>query len=349
MKEKKFFEIAGIKGTIRETPEVLTSSDGKETIKFDERLIPKDIKYVVADDAKNDPARAVLMAIENGMATLLVGPKGTWKTTTAAYIAQKLNRPLMYMQMTGSTWVDSFIGKYLVNTHEGTYWVDWILTQAMKYGYILVLDELNMALPEITAVLHWVMDERKILVLDEKWAWEVIVAHPDFRIVAAINPSGEYEGTKEMNEALMDRFQVVVPVDYPDARKERAIVLAKDYIWIDDDPEATSVGRTKDGIISRMVMVANDARKAHGEQRLEFEFSTRNLIDWARLTQFMPVKEAAELSIISKISEKWYKKIIREFISIKFKDNERWLPESERGEKVQGRGQSVAADRKSVV
>ena len=99
-----------------------------------------------------------------------------------------------------------------------------MFTMAWKYGFRIVLDELNSALPEILMILHPALDDRRILVLDEK-SGEVIPRHPNCRIFATMNPTEDYAGTKEMNQALVDRFAGQIIVDYPDARKERAIIL----------------------------------------------------------------------------------------------------------------------------
>lgn len=304
----KEFSIGSISEKIMEEHDII-SSDGLETIKFPKLEVPKGINYVLTDDPEKDPAKLILIAIKEGLSALMIWPKGTGKTTTAGFVAQELNRPLSYLQLTGATNVDSFVGKWLVNK-EGTYWVDWILTRAMKFGHVLVLDELNQALPEITSVLHSVMDERQILVLDEKGAGEVIKAHKDFRIIACINPTEDYAGNKEMNQALVDRFKVVVAVDYPDARKELAIVLKNSRVKITDSNTATfrkspSGGLVKNrsaaGVITRMVRLANQFRKDKAANKFAYEISTRNLIDWAVLCSYLPIKEAAKYSFINKM------------------------------------------------
>ena len=108
---------------------------------------------------------------------------------------------------------------------------------ARRYGFRIVLDELNMCLSEILAVLHPALDDRRILVLDERNG-EVISRHPNCKIFASMNPTEDYAGTKELNQALIDRFAGQIIVDYPDARKERAIILSHKKVNIDDSLSA---------------------------------------------------------------------------------------------------------------
>ena len=133
---------------------------------FNKDLVPVGINYVIS--AENDYLKYVAIWVANNIPVLLEWPKWTWKTTAISYIAQETNNPLVYMQLTWATGLDSFVWKWLIN-EKWTYWVNWVLAEAMLKGYWLVLDELNMALPEIAAVLHSVMDDRRILVLEGKW------------------------------------------------------------------------------------------------------------------------------------------------------------------------------------
>lgn len=283
-----------------------------------EKMIPKGITYIMEDDIKSEMLHKIMYGVKANAPVIITGPKGTGKTTAVSFLAQETKNPLRYIQLTGATGLDSFVGKWLVNEH-GTYWVNGDLAQAMENGDWLVLDELNMALAEITAILNSVMDDRRVLILNEKGSDEVIKAHPNFRIFACINPSEDYAGTKEMNLATVDRFDVSIETEYPSPRKEREIVLKNAKVTIDDVPGQ----RQKEGVITRMVKLANALRSLNMEQKLIFDCSTRNLISWAAACSMYPVKEAAEFTLISK-ADKEDRKIIRDEMNKLFRDNEQW-------------------------
>jgi hypothetical protein len=81
----------------------------------------------------------------------------------------------------------------------------------MRYGGVVVVDEINAAPPEILFVLHSVTDDERQIVLTQKDG-EVVKAHPDFWFVATMAP--EYHGTEKLNQALKDRFEVVLQYPY---------------------------------------------------------------------------------------------------------------------------------------
>lgn len=322
--EAPILDLEKLADTWKATYPGFDATDRARVLEEAKRLVPEGINYIVEEDESKDPAKKILLAALKDQQIILVGPKGTGKTTSIYHVAQETNTPLVPVQLNGSTGVDTLIGKWLVN-ESGTYWIDGLFTLAWKYGFWIILDELNMALPEITAVLHPALDDRRILVLDEKNG-EVLKRHPNCRIFAAINPTEDYAGTKEMNAALLDRFAGQVVVTYPEPRKERAIIMGHRKVEIDDVP----MPRTKEGVITRMVKVANMLRKTYNEQTFGFECSTRNLLDWACWCKDLPVKEACEFAIVSKIPDREDQDKMREIVGTVFKDDEMWLPVSER-------------------
>lgn len=180
-----------------------------------------------------------------------------------------------------------------------------------------------MALPEVTAALHSALDDRRILILDEKDG-EVINIHPNTRIFAAVNPSEDYAGTKEMNAALVDRFGIKLFTNYPNARKEIDIIKANKYVTIDDTPQA----RSKEGFITRIVKVGNMIRRADGKDDTikNYPLSSRELINWAIACKVYPALEAFELTIANKTE--WNDVKIRSFLkkaaSVEFNPNDKW-------------------------
>ena len=291
-------EIAGVKCEVIPTRVLL------------EAEIPKDIQYIISED--DVVAKAVALGIQYDKTILIKWPKWTGKTSIASYIAQELNRPLLYMQLTWTTSVDEFVGCYLIKD-QGTYWMDWVLAKAMRYWYILVLDEANMPTWEITAILHSVMDERKMLVQWTRDAEEdnIIHAHKDFRIIATINPSDEwsYVGTKEMNEGLIDRFKIVVEATYPNIKKEVKILESKKSITFTDKSKTKDnhgfAIEADEGVLTRMCQLANEVRKSD----IDYVLSTRNLIDWAELSCYLPIVDAYEITFENKMDEESKKEV----------------------------------------
>ncbi len=97
-------------------------------------------------------------------------------------------------------------------------WQDGLIVTAMKKGWWVVLDELNLAEPQILERLNPVLERYPMLVLSEHDN-SVIGAgghpvHPDFRIFATMNPA-EYAGRSALSPAYRDRWRAYRYVQPP--------------------------------------------------------------------------------------------------------------------------------------
>ena len=325
----KEFAIAGVSFPVTDLKQLVSTipdeSLREEILTNAESLVPKDINYVTEADNSKDPVRTVIGAAKLKKHLLLEGPKGAGKTTAVYKAAQETNNPLVSIQFTGHTGVDTLLGKWLLKDGK-TYWQDGLFTTACRYGYWVVLDEINMALPEVTAALHSALDDRRVLILDEKDG-EVINIHPNTRIFAAINPSEDYAGTKEMNAALIDRFGMKLFTSYPKMQKEIDIIKGNKYVSIDDSKQA----RSKEGFITRIVKVGHQIRNTEDKSfRGRVTISSRELINWAAACALYPALEAFELTVSNKTE--WSDNKTRDFLmkcaQIEFKPDDKWEPVS---------------------
>ncbi|CAM0956904.1 unnamed protein product [Alopecurus aequalis] len=86
-------------------------------------------------------------------------------------------------------------------------WQDGPLVEAMKSGDLFLIDEISLADDSVLERLNSVLEPERKLSLAEKGGpvLEKIVAHPNFFILATMNPGGDY-GKKELSPALRNRF-----------------------------------------------------------------------------------------------------------------------------------------------
>jgi midasin len=94
-------------------------------------------------------------------------------------------------------------------------WHDGPLVEAMKGGDVLLLDEISLADDSVLERLNSVLEPARIVVLAEKGGDNaedsLVQAAPDFRLIATMNPGGDY-GKKELSPALRNRFtEIWVP------------------------------------------------------------------------------------------------------------------------------------------
>lgn len=229
----------------------------------------------------------IALGARDNLPVLLIGDTGTGKTSFIRFLAHHTNNGFRRLNLNGSTTADELVGHYVVDDKEkGMRWVDGVLLDAMKNGYWLLLDELNAGLPEVLFVLQSVLDDDKFLVVAEHEG-EVITPHKDFRVFATMNPSLEYAGTRDLNKALLSRFPVVIQTNYPDAVHEIEIIKSH-------------VPSVKDEDASVMVRIAEEIRKGKKNNSINFICSTRELINWAKLTDAVGLKAAAELAVLNK-------------------------------------------------
>lgn len=224
------------------------------------------------------------LAVELNMPVLIVGETGTGKTTIVKSVADKIGADWIRFNLTGETTVDEFVGKYVLQNQQ-TIWEDGVLLTAMKQGKWLIVDEVNVALPEILFVLHSLLDDdRSVMVANHQG--EVVKPHEDFRFFGTMNPVDEYAGTKDLNKAFKSRFGMILNMAYPSSRLETQIVHAKGNI---DLPTAMQI-----------VDVGKQIRKAKDQSEVFYTCSTRDLIQWGSLVSALGMQDAFEVAILNK-------------------------------------------------
>lgn len=224
------------------------------------------------------------VAVEKDLPVLLVGDTGTGKTSIIRESAIARKQPWVRFNLTGETTVDEFVGKYTLKDGN-TEWQDGILLQAMKNGHWLIVDEFNVALPEILFVLQSLMDDDKFVVVPQHDS-EIVRPHENFRLFATMNPVDEYAGTKDLNKATKSRFAMIINMEYPDAKTEVEIVQKRCSL------------KEEDAV--RMVDVAQRVRRAKDAGEVFYTCSTRDLIQWGYLLEALGVDDSFNVAILNK-------------------------------------------------
>ena len=245
-------------------------------------------------------------AIAKDLPVLLIGETGTGKTSIIREQALDQGKEVARFSITGETTVDEFVGKYELENGQ-TVWRDGMLLEAMKKGKWLVVDEVNVALPEILFVLHSLLDDDHFVTVSNHNN-EVVKPHKDFRFFATMNPPEEYAGTKELNKAFQSRFAVILTLHYPPAKIEAKIISDKTGVSLTDATKMADVG------------VA--LRKAKNDEKIFYTCSTRDLLHWGNLCDVLDPGEAFRVSILNKAGTEAeaileiYSHIIKRYITL---------------------------------
>lgn len=235
-----------------------------------------------------DIMKTLAIGVRDNLPVILIGESGTGKTSAIRYLAAETQNGLRRVNLNGGTTADELVGRLLIND-KGTYWVDGVLTEAMRNGEWIVLDEINAALPEVLFVLQSVLDDDGYLVLNEKDDKEIVHKHPNFRLFATCNPP-EYAGTKEMNKALLSRFAICISADFPPTDKELEII---------EHHLGNAVASRE--MTKKLVGLANETRKAKEMGNADYAINTRDILNTLRLAEYTDPTEALMLAFANKL------------------------------------------------
>lgn len=239
-----------------------------------------------------DILKTLAVGIRDNMPILLVGESGVGKTSAIRYIASQTGNGLRRVNLNGGTTADELVGRQMINA-QGTYWVDGILTEAMRSGDWIVLDEINAALPEVLFVLQSVLDDDAYLVLNEKNDKEIVHKHQNFRLFATMNPP-DYAGTKEMNKALLSRFSICVYTDFPPEKTELEII---------ENHLGNAVAQSEMAV--KLVALANKTRadKEIPSTGVTYALNTRDVMNVLRLSETMDPMDSLLLAFGNKLEK----------------------------------------------
>lgn len=157
---------------------------------------------------------------------LIFGPTGSGKTMSVLAYASERNMPYYNVASHNGIEISQLIGQW-IPTPDGHYkWQDGAVTQIVRNGGVLLLNEINFMPERFTTAIFSLLDDRRHLLLMGNNG-EIIHAHPDLLIVADMNP--QYRGTRPMNEAFKDRWAHKLEFDY-DPKIERSLIKSKSLL-----------------------------------------------------------------------------------------------------------------------
>ena len=114
----------------------------------------------------NNSAEILSKAYDAGLFVLIIGPKGTGKTSLVRDFAKKKNMNLESINFSLRTRESHLVGTKTLT--DGTVRFDeGILIKSMKNGDMLYLDELNSAEADVLLRLDEALDDRRQIVLKE--------------------------------------------------------------------------------------------------------------------------------------------------------------------------------------
>ncbi|WP_297801285.1 cobaltochelatase subunit CobS [uncultured Brevundimonas sp.] len=233
---------------------------------------------------------------------MVQGYHGTGKSTHIEQVAARLNWPLVRINLDSHVSRIDLIGKDAIVLKDGkqiTEFREGILPWALQRPVALVFDEYDAGRPDVMFVIQRVLEAQGALtLLDQN---RVIRPNPYFRLFATANTvglgdtTGLYHGAQQINQAQLDRWNIVTTLNYLDHDVEAEIVAAKVPQYADEN------GRRQ---IAAMVRVADMTRNAFMNGDISTVMSPRTVITWAQNVEiFGDVGTAFRLTFLNKCDE----------------------------------------------
>lgn len=206
----------------------------------------------------------------SGYPVLLQGPTSAGKTSMIEYMAALTGNRFVRINNHEHTDLQEYIGSYSWSDAENRIkFQEGVLVQALRNGWWIVLDELNLAPTDVLEALNRLLDDNRELFIAE--TGETVTPAEGFMLFATQNPAGSvYGGRKFLSRAFRNRF---VEVHFGSIPSDELEVILQSRCRI-----APSYAR-------KMVSVFSSLQKQRSKSRIfdarEGFMTLRDLFRWA--------------------------------------------------------------------
>ena len=226
----------------------------------------------------HETTMAVLAGFANNRRVMVQGYHGTGKSTHIEQVAARLHWPCVRINLDSHVSRIDLLGKDMIVLREGkqlTEYQEGLLPWAIQNPVALVFDEYDAGRPDVMFVIQRVLEaEGRLTLLDQN---KVIRPHPAFRLFATANTvglgdtTGLYHGTQQINQAQMDRWNIVAQLNYLEHDVETSIMLTK--VPSVNTPQGKEM-------VSAMVRMADLTREGFINGDLSTVMSPRTVLSW---------------------------------------------------------------------
>uniref|UniRef100_A0A8C4L875 Midasin n=1 Tax=Equus asinus asinus TaxID=83772 RepID=A0A8C4L875_EQUAS len=163
-----------------------------------------DETYVLTSSVKLNLRDIVRVVSAGTYPVLIQGETSVGKTSLIRWLAAATGNDCVRINNHEHTDIQEYIGCYTSYSSGKLVFKEGVLIDAMRRGYWIILDELNLAPTDVLEALNRLLDDNRELLITE--TQEVVKAHPRFMLFATQNPPGLYGGRKMLSRAFRNRF-----------------------------------------------------------------------------------------------------------------------------------------------
>ena len=270
-----------------------------------------------------DTTLAIISGFSFNKRVLIQGYHGTGKSTHIEQVAARLNWPCLRVNLDSHISRIDLIGKDAIvikDSKQITEFKEGILPWSIQNPVALVFDEYDAGRPDVMFVIQKVLEkEGSFTLLDQN---KILKQHPLFRLFATTNTiglgdtTGLYQGTQQLNQGQLDRWNIITTLNYLSFDKELEIILAKSKSFNNKEGEE---------VVSNMIKVADLTRKGFVNGDICTVMSPRTVLHWTENSEiFKDVGYAFRVTFLNKCDD-LEKNIIAEYYQRCFGED---LPES---------------------
>ncbi|XP_013162741.1 PREDICTED: midasin-like [Papilio xuthus] len=303
--------------------------EGKKYLLFEGHWIPQgkleiDIPdgYILTPTVRKNLRDIARIVSLGRLPILLQGDTSVGKTSLITYIAKASGNYCVRINNHEHTDLQEYIGSYATDSSGNLVFKEGVLVEAMRKGYWIILDELNLAPSDVLEALNRVLDDNRELFIPE--TQRVVKADPNFMLFATQNPPGLYGGRKMLSRAFRNRFVELHFDEIP--RKELETILhqrchvpptyTKKMIAVMADLQVRRRGSAavqgKDGFITLRDLFRWGNRYKHASKEIlteeKFYDWDQHIADEGYLILAGKVRQTDERSIIEEVIEKHIKR-----------------------------------------
>uniref|UniRef100_A0A670YJS1 Midasin n=1 Tax=Pseudonaja textilis TaxID=8673 RepID=A0A670YJS1_PSETE len=277
-----------------------------------------DETYILTPSVKLNLKDIVRVVSAGTYPVLIQGDTSVGKTSLIRWLAAASGNHCVRINNHEHTDIQEYIGCYTSDISGKLIFKEGVLIDAMRKGYWIILDELNLAPTDVLEALNRLLDDNRELFITE--TQETIKAHPRFMLFATQNPPGLYGGRKVLSRAFRNRFVELHFDELPSTELENILHkrcqlppsycsnLIKVMLELQSYRRGSSVFAGKHGFITLRDLFRWAERYRLAEQTVKDYDWLQHLANDGFMLLAGRVRKQEEVDIIQTVIEKYFKR-----------------------------------------
>ncbi|XP_034264874.1 midasin [Pantherophis guttatus] len=277
-----------------------------------------DETYILTPSVKLNLKDIVRVVSAGTYPVLIQGDTSVGKTSLIRWLAAASGNHCVRINNHEHTDIQEYIGCYTSDISGKLIFKEGVLIDAMRKGYWIILDELNLAPTDVLEALNRLLDDNRELFITE--TQETIKAHPRFMLFATQNPPGLYGGRKVLSRAFRNRFVELHFDELPSTELENILhkrcqlppsycsKLIKVMLELQSYRRGSSVFAGKHGFITLRDLFRWAERYRLAEQTVKDYDWLQHLANDGFMLLAGRVRKQEEVDIIQTVIEKYFKR-----------------------------------------